>query len=78
MLAELEAREKDRYVPPYFPALVHSGLGEAARALDRLEQAYSQRDTMIRDLKADPHWDRLCSEPRFELLMRKMAYPITL
>lgn len=33
---------------------------------------------LIRDLKADPHWDRLRSEPRFELLLRKMAYPTTL
>jgi eukaryotic-like serine/threonine-protein kinase len=78
ILAELEARERDRYVPPYFHALVHSGLGEVARALDRLEQAYAKRDTMIRDLKVDPHWDRLRSEPRFESLMRKMAYPTLL
>ena len=75
MLAELEARERNQYVPPYFPALVHCGLGETEHALDRLEQAYAVRDTMIRDLKADPLWDRLLSEPRFEALMRKMAYP---
>ena len=62
-------------MPPYFPALVHCGLGETEHAVDRLEQAYAVRDTMIRDLKADPHWDRLRSEPRFEALMRKMAYP---
>jgi hypothetical protein len=30
---------------------------------------------MLRDLKADPHWDRMRSLPRFEALMRKMAYP---
>jgi serine/threonine protein kinase/tetratricopeptide (TPR) repeat protein len=75
MLAELESREREQYVPPYFPALVHCGLGETEPALDRLEQAYAVRDTMIRDLKADPAWDRLCSEPRFQTLMRKMAYP---
>lgn len=78
ILAELEARGRDQYVPPYFHALVHSGLGEVARALDRLEQAYAKRDTMIRDLRVDPLWDRLRSEPRFELLMRKMAYPTLL
>lgn len=75
MLAELEARERSQYVPPYFPALVHCGLDETEQAIDRLEQAYDVRDTMIRDLKADPHWDRLRSETRFEVLMRKMAYP---
>jgi tetratricopeptide (TPR) repeat protein len=75
MLAELEARQRDRYVPPYFPALVHCGLDEREQALDRLEQAYAVRDTMLRDLKADPHWDSLASEQRFEALMQKMAFP---
>ena len=75
-LAELETRAQHHdYVPPYFPALVLSGLGERERALDRLEQAYAEGDTMLRDLKADPHWDRMRSLPRFEALMQKMAYP---
>jgi len=75
-LAEFEAREQHHdYVPPYFPALVLSGLGEHDRALDRLEQAYAEGDTMLRDLKADAHWDRMRSLPRFEALMQKMAYP---
>ncbi len=75
-LAELEAREQRHdYVPPYFPALVLAGLGEPDRALDRLEQAYREGDTMLRDLKADPHWDPMRSLPRFQQLMRKMAYP---
>ena len=75
MLEELEARERERYLPPYFPALVHCGLGETEDALDRLERSWAARDTMIRDLRADPHWDRMRSEPRFEALMRKMAFP---
>lgn len=75
-LAELEAREQRHdYVPPYFPALVLAGLGESDRVLDRLEQAYREGDTMLRDLKADPQWDPMRSLPRFEQLMRKMAYP---
>jgi adenylate cyclase len=75
-LAELEARPQHHdYVPPYFRALVLSGLGEYDRALDRLEQAYAEGDTMLRDLKADAHWDRMRSLPRFEALMEKMAYP---
>jgi adenylate cyclase len=75
-LAELEAREQRHdYVPAYFPALVLAGLGESDRVLDRLEQAYREGDTMLRDLKADPQWDPMRSLPRFEQLMRKMAYP---
>ena len=75
-LAELEARsQRHDYVPPYFPAVILSGLEEHDRALDWLEQAYRERDTMLRDLKADAHWDRMRPLPRFEALMRKMAYP---
>jgi adenylate cyclase len=75
-LAELEARkERHDYVPPYFPALVLAGLGKQDRALDRLEQAYREGDTMLRDLKADPHWDAMRSLPRFQRLMGQMAYP---
>jgi TolB-like protein len=75
MLAELDSRSATQYVAPYFFAIVHSGLEETDLALARLEQAYEERDAMIRDLKADPRWDRLRSEPRFQALMEKMNYP---
>jgi serine/threonine protein kinase len=74
-LAELREREKEAYVPPYFPALVHAGLEEAGPALDDLERAHAIGDTMLRDLKVDPAWDRLRGEPRFVALMERMAYP---
>jgi serine/threonine-protein kinase len=74
-LAELDARQRCDYVPPYFPALVLSGLGQYDGALDRLEQAYRERDTMLRDLKADAHWHRMRSLPRFQTLMQQMAFP---
>jgi len=75
-LMELETRvQKRSYMPPYFPALVLGGMGEYDRTLDHLEQAYREGDTMLRDLKADPHWDRMRSLPRFQELMKKMAYP---
>jgi hypothetical protein len=30
---------------------------------------------MLRDLKADPHWDRMRTLPRFKALATKMAFP---
>jgi serine/threonine protein kinase/Flp pilus assembly protein TadD len=74
-LIELQKRQTERYVPPYFLALVYCGLGEASIALDLLEQAYATKDTMIRDLKADAQWDRIQAEPRFQKLLRMMDYP---
>jgi TolB-like protein/tetratricopeptide (TPR) repeat protein len=75
-LEELAARARSgAYVPPYFPALVHAGLREHAAALDRLDESYATGDTMLRDVKADPHWDALRVEPRFRSLMARMAFP---
>jgi len=74
-LAELDARKRRSYVPSYFPALVLSGLGQYDLALDHLEQALRERDTMLRDLKADAAWDRMRSLPRFDALMQRMAFP---
>ncbi len=74
-LAELDARRQRSYVPPYFPALVQSGLGQYNLALDHLEQALRERDTMLRDLKADAAWDRMHSLPRFETVMQRMGFP---
>ncbi|HSE43210.1 MAG TPA: hypothetical protein VLH08_20800, partial [Acidobacteriota bacterium] len=74
-LVELQKRQTNQYVPPYFLALVYWGLGEKELALDQLEQAYTNKDTMIRDLKADAQWDRLRGEPRFQELMKAMDYP---
>ena len=74
-LEKLRQRSESGYVPAYFPALVYAGLGEVDHALDELERAYAERDSMIRDLRIDSQWDRMRSEPRFIALMEKMAYP---
>ena len=73
MLDELAARRAERYVPLYFPALVHAGLGETEAALDTLERAWEERDTMLRDLKVDPPWERLHGEPRYEALLARLG-----
>ena len=76
-LDELRAlAQQERYVSPYFPALILSGLEEHESALDRLEQADATGDQMLWDyLKVDPQWDRMRALPRFQALMRKIAYP---
>ena len=73
LLVELEARRAERYVPRYFPALVHAGLGEVEAALDTLERGWEERDTMLRDLKVDPPWNVLHGEPRYEALLARIG-----
>jgi tetratricopeptide (TPR) repeat protein len=43
VLATLRAEAKRRYVPSYWFALVHAGLGERDEALRYLERAYEER-----------------------------------
>jgi len=51
----------------------YAALGERGRALDWLEQAFSQHDPHLVWAKARPEYDSLRSEPRFAALMQKMG-----
>lgn len=70
-LADLE---KQKWVPAYCFALLHLGLGDRKRALDRLEQSYSERDGYnIEMIRVDPFLVLLHGEPRFEALAEKIV-----
>lgn len=69
--ALLEASEQE-FVPPYYIALVYVGLGEADHAFQWLEQAYKDRSGYLFELKVDPMFDPLRSDPRFQDLLRRI------
>jgi hypothetical protein len=50
-------------------------LGENAKAIDVLEEAYRDRSIMMPLLKTEPSFEALHSEPRFQELARKLALP---
>ena len=75
LLEELRQRAATAYVPAYFPALVHAGLGEHDAALGELERALAQRDTMLRDLLVDASFDQLRAEPRFRAILEALHLP---
>jgi serine/threonine-protein kinase len=64
----------ERYVPPYYFALVYNGLGESDKALDYLEKAFAEKNLLMVFLKVDPKWNNLRNEPRFADLMRRMNF----
>jgi serine/threonine-protein kinase len=72
ILRELEELAKTRYVSPYHPAYVLTGLGEHERALDLLEQAYEKRAGGIFGIKGSFLFAPLRGHPRFQALLRKM------
>ena len=74
VLQTLTASAHDRFVPPYAMALVHAGLDERAAALDWLERGFKVRDVHLISLPADPKWDGLRGEARFQDLLRRCGF----
>jgi tetratricopeptide (TPR) repeat protein len=74
VLATLEALSHERYVPPYAIALVHAGLGEDDAVFESLARAIDAHDVHLAYLTADPKWDRLRADSRFEAVLARAAF----
>ncbi len=76
ILNQLEEISRQSYVPPFAFAFIYIGLGDKDRAFTWLEKAYEQRDNPIMVfLKAEPLFDPLRSDPRFQNLLRRIGLP---
>jgi tetratricopeptide (TPR) repeat protein len=73
ILTKLTDSFRGRYLSPYWPALMHAGLGEKSKALDWLEQALELHDVWLVWLGTDPRLDILRAEVRFEHLLRQVG-----
>jgi len=54
-------------------AAIYEGLGEKDQAFASLAKAYAERDSNISNLKMDPEFDSLHSDPRFTDLLRRVG-----
>jgi tetratricopeptide (TPR) repeat protein len=72
ILHDLEGRAKHSYVSPYYFAYVHTGLGEADRAIDYLERAVDQRAGPAYSIKGSFLFASLRAHPRFRALLAMM------
>jgi tetratricopeptide (TPR) repeat protein len=71
-LKNLEAFGDEKTQLPYWYAECHARLGDRAKALDGLEEAVKQRDT-VHDLLVDEFWDDYRNEPRFKECLKKVG-----
>jgi len=62
---------KQQYVSLRTFADIYAHLGDKDRAFEQLEKAFEQNDD-VSDLKVNPKWDPLRSDPRFQDLLRRM------
>jgi eukaryotic-like serine/threonine-protein kinase len=73
----LNKLSEQKYISPRFVASIYAGLGEKEKALEALSAAYEDRSVQIGPgIIADPTYDSLRSEPRFQELLRRMGLNI--
>jgi len=75
ILNHLEPLGQRTYVPHDDLALVYLGLEEREQALACLQKAYEEREIRMTELKFEPMFDSLRSDPRFQDLVRRMNFP---
>ncbi len=73
IIVELSELSKQRYVNPYFTAVIYAGLGKKDLALDWLDKAYEERSEPLVYLKSEPIFDLLREEPQFLDLMKRIG-----
>jgi len=72
VLNELSEMSKHRYISSLRIALIHLGLGQKDEVFKWLEKAYEERDFWMVLIKTAPPLDRIRSDPRFKILLKKM------
>jgi TolB-like protein/Flp pilus assembly protein TadD len=73
MLAKVRSIGGDRFAEGY--ADIYAQWGDTARALDWLETAMRNRDPYLAYTKANPFFDPLRNEPRFQAIERALKFP---
>ena len=73
MLKELKSLSGQSYVSAYHMAFLYLGLGDKDRAIEHLERACEERSSSMIALKADPVFDSLHTDARFQNLLRRVG-----
>jgi eukaryotic-like serine/threonine-protein kinase len=74
-LADLESLAERRYSSPVRIACVYVGLGDKERAFEWLEKGFVGRSDHLTQLKTEPMFDSLRSDPRFADLLHRVGLP---
>ncbi len=73
VLGELEELSRRRHVKSLDIAFVHLGLGDKEKALKGLERASTEGEGWVSYFNADPVYDPLRSDPRFQSLLARVG-----
>jgi hypothetical protein len=75
---ELEAAGRNNKEPsPITIAFCQVGVGDKDAAIETLQKAVAngRRDIAFAQLKAEPAWDPIRPDPRFQELIKKIGFP---
>jgi tetratricopeptide (TPR) repeat protein len=64
---------KCRVVTPVFVATIYAALGERDAAFEWIEKAFNERTPSLTHLKADPRFETLHADARFEVWLQRMG-----
>ena len=73
VLDNLQALDRERYVPAYNFAVVYTGLGDFDKAFEWFEQAFRERSGFLPFLKVEPAVDVLRADARFADLLGRVG-----
>jgi eukaryotic-like serine/threonine-protein kinase len=71
----LDRLKRGEYVKPTTIPRIYAQLGDKERAFEWLEKAYADRDSELVELRVEPGYDPLRSDPRFADLLRRIGLP---
>jgi len=72
-LTELQRLSRQMYIPFWCFAIVHEGLGEIRLAIECLEKAIENRETLLVTIKAMTFFDKLRNDSRFQEIERRVG-----
>jgi len=72
-LQKIKTLSRERYVSPFYPAIVCSALGRKREAFQHIGNAYTYRSPFIIGLKIDYPLKELAAEPRFRDMARRVG-----
>jgi adenylate cyclase len=73
IISELQELAKTKYISSFQIASIYAGLGENDQAFAWLEKAYEERSPELVNLKIEPSFDNLRSDPRFTDLAARIG-----